>query len=298
MTSRLDAWMPIYWGDYGRDTAHLNNAGHGAYLMLIKHYWCTGPLPDDDAVLWRVACCDSIAAWRKLRPVILELFHILDGRWHHKRVDYELAKARRITEAQAQAGAKGAAKRWRAHSTANGSAMAEPSICQWQNDAHSQSQGQSIGNIPPDPETPRTNSVPTERRADAHSPVDFQREAWSRGVAFLGQSGVSDRQARGLIGRWIKALAPDGDVKLLKLLAQAEANARGDPVPYVEMAIRNRRKADGTTKPTVDQRRAADRAAILRGLGIEQDAGGAGPDGHAPVDQHDIGPRKITAGTG
>lgn len=69
MGARPDSFMPMFWGDYARDTGHLNNSGHGAYLMLIKHYWASAaPLPDDDTQLWRIACCDSIAAWRKLRP--------------------------------------------------------------------------------------------------------------------------------------------------------------------------------------------------------------------------------------
>ena len=58
MAGRPDSFMAIFWGDYARETGHLNNAEHGAYLMLIKHYWCTGgPLPDNNAELARLACC-------------------------------------------------------------------------------------------------------------------------------------------------------------------------------------------------------------------------------------------------
>lgn len=109
MTSaRPDTWMPVYWGDYARDTGDLGAALHGAYLMLIKHYWCTGaPLADDDASLWRIATCDSIAHWRKLRPTLSRFFQIGDGLWRHKRVDAELEKATEFLRRQSQNGRKG-----------------------------------------------------------------------------------------------------------------------------------------------------------------------------------------------
>lgn len=106
--ARPDTWMPIYWGDYARDTGDLGATMHGAYLMLIKHYWCTGtPLADDDAALWRIATCDSIGHWRRLRPTIERFFHIEGGVWRHKRIDAELERAAGFIEKQTQNGRKG-----------------------------------------------------------------------------------------------------------------------------------------------------------------------------------------------
>jgi uncharacterized protein YdaU (DUF1376 family) len=112
-TARPDTWMPIYWGDYAKDTGHLSAAHHGAYLMLIKHYWVTGKaLPIDDAQLWRIACADSLAHWRKLKPVVLSFFEQRDGALHHGRVEKELLAAGEHAERRAEMARRASRARW------------------------------------------------------------------------------------------------------------------------------------------------------------------------------------------
>lgn len=91
MTSK--PWMPLYVADYRADTAHLSAAEHGAYLLLIMHYWQTGSLPIDDEPLARIACMKP-AEWRKARLTIAAFF---TAEWKHKRIDAELAKATEIS---------------------------------------------------------------------------------------------------------------------------------------------------------------------------------------------------------
>lgn len=176
MTPRPDTWMPIYWGDYARDTGHLNSAGHGAYLMLIKHYWCTGePLTDDDDELWRVACCDSKRDWLKLRPKVSKLFRISDGKWRHKRIDTEMERAAKKTQAKAEAGRLGAEKRW----GKDGAAIADPSRCHKQTDAASQPHPANAGAAR---EKWMGRSAELEREGSEATGMDAER--------FLHQNGV------------------------------------------------------------------------------------------------------------
>ena len=101
-------WMPLYVGDYLADTAHLRAVEHGAYLLLIMHYWRTQGLPSDDAALARIARVTN-AEWKKIKPVIKTLFS--DG-WKHKRIEFEMTQAAIISEAGKRGGkASGAARR-------------------------------------------------------------------------------------------------------------------------------------------------------------------------------------------
>ena len=82
------AWLPLYVGDYLRDTRDLNTLQHGAYLLLIMHYWQHDALPTDDARLAAIAGL-PVAQWRRIREPVQAKF--AEG-WRHKRIEAELAK--------------------------------------------------------------------------------------------------------------------------------------------------------------------------------------------------------------
>lgn len=96
-------WMPLYVGDYLGDTGHLTTAQHGAYLLLMMHYWRKGELPDDDRQLSKITKL-PLKTWCEYRPILHDFFH--DG-WKHKRIDAELQKMTRVSLKRAEAGQKG-----------------------------------------------------------------------------------------------------------------------------------------------------------------------------------------------
>jgi uncharacterized protein YdaU (DUF1376 family) len=93
-------WMPLYVSDYLGDTKHLSTTEHGAYLLLLMHYWQRGGLPDDDERLARIVVM-SRDDWRAIRPTIQAFFH--DG-WQHKRIDAEFTKSTERARAGRQGG--------------------------------------------------------------------------------------------------------------------------------------------------------------------------------------------------
>lgn len=113
------AWMPLYVGDYLRDTRDLNTLQHGAYLLLIMHYWQHDALPTDDARLAAIAGL-SVAQWRRIREPVQAKF--AEG-WKHKRIDAELARLDRAVMQRRLAGRSGGIASGVARAVARGEAI-------------------------------------------------------------------------------------------------------------------------------------------------------------------------------
>jgi uncharacterized protein YdaU (DUF1376 family) len=96
-------WMPLYVGDYLGDTGHLTTAQHGAYLLLMMHYWRKGELPDDDRQLSKITKL-PLRTWCEYRATLQDFFY--EG-WKHKRIDAELQRMMRVSAKRAIAGQKG-----------------------------------------------------------------------------------------------------------------------------------------------------------------------------------------------
>jgi len=115
------AWMPLYIGDYRADTAHLRVAEHGAYLLLIMHYWQHGSLPKDDERLASIASA-TIDEWTQIKPAVSSFF---DSKWRHKRIDFERKKSIESSERRAKSGRLGGLSK-----SSNATARSEHSIAQ------------------------------------------------------------------------------------------------------------------------------------------------------------------------
>ena len=113
------AWMPLYWGDYLRDTRDLSTLQHGAYLLLIAHYWQHGGLPDDERALASIAGVPR-PTWRRIAPALAAKF--APG-WRHKRIDAEIERTEHAITQRRIAGAKGGHKTALARAIAVGSAL-------------------------------------------------------------------------------------------------------------------------------------------------------------------------------
>src|SRR5262249_14446572 len=86
-------WSPFYWADYVADTGQLSLTEHGAYLMLMAHYYNTGqPLPANASILHRV-CRATTDTEQEAVAVVLTAYFKRDGDvYRHSRIDRALAK--------------------------------------------------------------------------------------------------------------------------------------------------------------------------------------------------------------
>jgi uncharacterized protein YdaU (DUF1376 family) len=144
-------FMPLYVGDYLKDTQHLTAEQHGAYLLLLFACWSMAKIPNDDEKLMAITRCESMAKWRNIRKTLEPFFKISQGFWHQKRIKKELKKSTQTHNHRSAAGQKGAATRWQhkvktkngpAYGPAYGKTMAGPSP------------------LPPSPQTPLPSSPP------------------------------------------------------------------------------------------------------------------------------------------
>lgn len=174
-------WMPIYIADYRADTAHLCAAEHGAYLLLIMHYWQTGGLPEDDRALARIASMTP-QEWRRHRPVLQAFFH--DG-WRHKRIDDELRSAATKYERRAGAGSKGGkAAAGRRQSSSNAIDIATTNA-----GGNAGSNGVAKKSLPPGPPIP-PQPQPQPQSQPANSEQGAAREASGNAAGALAKRVV------------------------------------------------------------------------------------------------------------
>lgn len=194
MKTRSDTWMALYWGDYLRDTMHLRAEGHGAYLLLIAAYWCSGgPLPDNDEYLIGVTRLEA-KAWQKLKPILAAFFTVEGGLWRHNRVDQEIAKANHISSVRQEAGKRGGKHHSKtpaigeANAGANGEAIGEANAKQ--NATPSQSPS-------PPPERKGVDDAPNGAHPPKGSrlPPDWQPSEANRNYAIAHMLG-DDQIAR------------------------------------------------------------------------------------------------------
>ena len=120
------AFMPLYTGDYMRDTQHLSLLEHGAYLKLLMHCWDqSGPAPLDERRLSGICNARSKEEITAVYCVLQEFFVKMDDGWYNTRLMRELQKSNAISQNRAEAGRIGGLAR--AAKQAN--AKQEPSTC-------------------------------------------------------------------------------------------------------------------------------------------------------------------------
>lgn len=124
-------YMPLFVGDYLRDTRGLTTEEHGAYLLLLMELWShDGSLPMDHDYLARVVGVTRRRWEGKIWPVICLYFEVKRDRLgttvEHRRLSTELEKTRENFARRSNAGKRGAAKKWNNYREGH---MAMPEQC-------------------------------------------------------------------------------------------------------------------------------------------------------------------------
>jgi len=89
--SGKNIWTAFYWGDYLRDTSHLSPEQHGAYILLLAHYYCSmEAIPADMKMIYRICRCSTKNEEKSTRFVLQTFFVLHEGKYYNSRAEKEL----------------------------------------------------------------------------------------------------------------------------------------------------------------------------------------------------------------
>jgi uncharacterized protein YdaU (DUF1376 family) len=191
---KVDTWMPLLVDKYLGDTSHLTTEQHGAYLLLLMAMWKgDGELPDDDGQLQTITRLPA-AKWKTSRAVLLKFFKSDGLSITQKRLSFELKRAKKTSTAKAEAGAKGAAKRWQS----DGSEIAEPLA-----------DGSRI-DAPIPIHTPSPSESSEADASGGKPPAEMSKtELWTAGKSVLEGDGLPREQCGSFVGALVKQHGED-----------------------------------------------------------------------------------------
>lgn len=223
-----DTWMPLYIGDYLRDTAHLSGAEHGAYLLLLMHAWThDGGLPTDPEKLRRIARMDG-DEWDAAGSSVTPFFIEVDGVLRNKRLDLEIERAKGMRKQRQDAGISSAEARKR-------NRQSNETATEGQRNAN---ENPTSVEIPletrrtPSPSQPQRKKEPPSVDAGA-SPIDIRQKLWTEGLAtFRSLTGKPEAASRAVIGRLCKAAGDDCAV-VMGAITRAASDRPGDLVAWL-----------------------------------------------------------------
>jgi uncharacterized protein YdaU (DUF1376 family) len=223
--------MPLDWTVYLGDTRHLTTLEHGAYLLLIAHYWQHQGLPQDERALARIAGLDA-EQWASSRETLAALFKL--GEWKHKRIEAELTEAARLSRAGRKGGeASGAARRKKREQQQQDRTIVRQSF----NDPPTNDE--ALKKEKKDTLEPKgSNDAGASPTRISKKPIysDSRHELWGEGVPILMQLGLTERNARACIGRWLKDTRND-DASVLGAIQRARDHRVIDPVPWITRGL-------------------------------------------------------------
>jgi len=212
-------YMPLYVGDYLKDTRHLTAEQHGAYLLVLMDLWNRGgSISDDPKALARIAGV-SVKRWPAVWSVIGEFFDCADGRVSHGRITSELQKADQISQKRKTAGSKGGtAKALKEQDRDLANAKQLPEQMLWQ--THSRSE----------PSIEKKDSEAKASDAGASEPVSVKTQIWAVGRPMFEKAGTDKKAAGAVIGALIKR---KGEVEALTIITALRADTPMDPEQYL-----------------------------------------------------------------
>ena len=186
------AYLPLFTGDYLRDTRHLTPLRHGVYLLSLMHCWdSSGPMPLDEQDCAGICNCRSSDEIDALRYVLGRYFVKMEDGWYNKRMMMEIERSNVISGKRSGA----AHKRWEARQAII--AMHDANAMQM----HSKS---NASGTTPSPSPSLTSSLNQEKKSQNNrspsAPDDVCQQVWEdwKQIRKAKKSPVTDTAIKGI----------------------------------------------------------------------------------------------------
>lgn len=102
------AYLPLFTGDYLRDTRHLTPLKHGVFLLALMHCWDSkGPMPLDEQECAGICNCRSADEVEAMRYILGRFFVRMEDGHYNQRMQREVERSEQISGARSEAGRKG-----------------------------------------------------------------------------------------------------------------------------------------------------------------------------------------------
>jgi uncharacterized protein YdaU (DUF1376 family) len=228
-----------YPGDYGRDTAHLTLAQHGAYTLMLDYvYGAEKPMPKGRESVYRICKAMDKAERAAVDKVLDEFWDEGEDGWTNRRVVVEISKAQpRIAAAKLNGGKGGRPKK-------NGN----PEVTQPKPTG-------LLPGIPPGThgqthsgEASPTPIIPFPNGNGAMPPVDPIKALYDTGVQILIAAGSDQKNARSVISK-LRQVCGDAEAASVVMQSREKTN----PTAWIMGAV-NSHKAQSRTDENGNRR--------------------------------------------
>lgn len=251
-------YYPHHIGDYITATAHLSMLEDGAYRRLLDLYYSTEKaLPLDRKALYRLARARTEEEQEAVDIVIEEFFSDTEDGWFHSRCDEEIEKARVLAE-RARANGKKGGRPSKSKPSENPEAKPEvgndnPAETRPVNSGLAkENPGQTHGEPSDNPDTKPPIPIPIPNNSDtdvsgALAPVEPAEIIFGRGVPLLTATGVSEKNARSMLGMLRKTHGDEDVIAALQACVDSQAM---EPVAFLQGVLR---AANGAARPRTNR---------------------------------------------
>lgn len=178
-------FFKLYIGDYQRDTGTLSISEHGAYFLMLQHYYATETELPKGKELYRLLRCESKLDRDAVDTVLTKFWIETETGYSNNRAVTEIRKSEHQRTVNQEIGKRGG----------------RPNRTEHKTESDSKSDSKSEPNRNPN-QTPDTRQKHSEAIASGGKPPTITADEiiFGYGVPMLTNAGIAEKQARSFLG--------------------------------------------------------------------------------------------------